>query len=54
MYSPRQRDVRERRIHQRDDELLAAIEVVTADPDDGQEFETPSWGMRLAAPASAA
>jgi hypothetical protein len=54
MYSPRQRDVRERRIHQRDDDLRVAIEVVTVDPDDGQEFETPSWGLRLAAPASAA
>jgi hypothetical protein len=54
MYSPRQRDVRERRIHQRDDDLRVAIEVVTVDPDDGQEFESPTWGMHLAAPASAA
>lgn len=54
MYSPRQRDVRERRIHQRDDDLRVAIEVVTVDTDDGQEFESPTWGMNLAAPASAA
>lgn len=54
MYSPRQRDVRERRIHQRDGDLRVAIEVVTGDLDDGEEFETPSWGLRLTAPASAA
>jgi hypothetical protein len=54
MYSPRQRDLRERRIHQRDEDSRVAIDVVTVDPDDGQEFESPSWGLRLAAPASAA
>lgn len=54
MYSPRQRDVRERRIHQRDEDLRVAIEVVTVDSDDGQEFESPTWGMHLAAPPSAA
>jgi len=54
MYSPRQRDLRERRIHQRVDEYEAALEVVAADPDDGQEFESPSWGMGLTARAGAA
>lgn len=53
MYSGRQRDLRERRSHQRVEDQVV-IEVATADPDDGQEFESPSWGIRLAAPASAA
>jgi hypothetical protein len=54
MYSPRQRDLRERRIHQHVEDHQAAIEVVSVDPDDGQEFESPTWGMRLTARASAA
>jgi len=53
MYSGRQRDLRERRIHQRVEEQVA-IEVATADPDDGQEFESPSWGLQMSARASAA
>ncbi len=54
MYGPRQRDLRERRIHQRVEEYQAAIEVASVDPDEGQDFESPSWGIRLTAPASAA
>lgn len=54
MYSPRQRDLRERRIHQPVDDYQAAIEVVNADPDDGQDFESPSWGLQMSARASAA
>ncbi len=54
MYSPRQRDLRERRIHQRVDEHQAAIEAATVDPDGGQEFESAPWGIRLTARASAA
>jgi hypothetical protein len=54
MYSPRQRDLRERRIHHLVDDYQVAIEVVTADSDDGQEFESPSWGIQLGARAGAA
>ena len=54
MYSPRQRDLRERRIHQRVDDHQVAIEAATVDPEEGQEFESPSWGLGLSAPASAA
>jgi hypothetical protein len=54
MYSPRQRDLRERRIHQRVGDYQAPVEAATVETDDGQEFESPSWGMRLAARASAA
>ena len=54
MYSTRQRDLRERRIHQRVEDYQVAIEVAAADSDEGQEFESPSWGIRLATPASAA
>ena len=49
MYSPRQRDLRERRIHQHAEELEVAIEVAAADPDEGLEFESPRWAMHLAA-----
>jgi hypothetical protein len=54
MYSPRQRDLRERRIHQPVDDHQAAVEAAPVDPDGGQEFESPSWGIRLTARASAA
>ena len=54
MYSPRQRDLRERRIHQRVDEHQAALDAATVDPDDGPEFESPSWSIHLSARASAA
>ncbi|HLE89378.1 MAG TPA: hypothetical protein VI733_04935 [Candidatus Limnocylindria bacterium] len=54
MYSPRQRDVRERRIHERDERRFVdptlAVEV-----DEGMEFEAPSsWSAGLGARASAA
>ncbi|MDP9467767.1 MAG: hypothetical protein M3P32_03370 [Chloroflexota bacterium] len=54
MYSPRQRDMRERRIHQRGDEVQAPVETATTDPDDGPELEASSWGIRLSARAGAA
>ena len=55
MYSPRQRDVRERRIHQRIDEQWAAIEIVATDTDDATEIEPQaSWAMPLSARPSAA
>jgi hypothetical protein len=54
MYSPRQRDLRERRIHQRVDEYQAVAEAAAPDPDDGQELESPSWGISLSPRASAA
>lgn len=54
MYSTRQRDLRERRIHQRADEYPIAVEVAIVEADDVQEFESPSWGIHLPAPATAA
>ena len=54
MYSPRQRDLRERRIHQHGQDYQVAIEVAPLDPDEGQEFESPSWDMRVTTRASAA
>jgi hypothetical protein len=54
MYSPRQRDLRERRVHQRFDEEHASVEAVTLDSDDGQELESPPWDMHLSTRASAA
>jgi hypothetical protein len=54
MYSPRQRDLRERR-HQHIDEVGAADQAATVDPEDGMEFESPSaWGTQLGVRASAA
>jgi len=54
MYSPRQRDVRERRHHDVDD-LRAADETATADPEESVEFDSPSgWGIQLSARGSAA
>ena len=55
MYSPRQRDLRERRIHQRWDDLRDPVEASAAEADDGLEFESQrAWGSRLGARASAA
>ena len=54
MYSPRLGEVRERRIHQQVEEHQAALDVPTVETDDGQEFESPSWGIRVSARASAA
>jgi hypothetical protein len=54
MYSPRQRDLRERRIHQQVDEHPVGVEAASVEPDDGLEFESPSWGIRLSTRAGAA
>ena len=55
MYSPRQRDLRERRIHQHWDVLADPVEVVATETDDGLEFESPRvWGSRMGVRASAA
>lgn len=55
MYSPRQRDLRERRLHQQLDEVQAVEQAGAAEADDGMEFESPSgWGIGLGARASAA
>lgn len=55
MYSTRQRDLRERRLHQQLDDVQAVEQVGTAEVDDGIEFESPSgWGIGLSARASAA
>jgi hypothetical protein len=54
MYSPRQRDLRERR-HQHVDEIRMTDEVETADSDESVEFESLSgWGIQLSARAGAA
>jgi hypothetical protein len=54
MYSPRQRDLRERR-HQQVDEIRTTDEVETADSDESVEFESVSgWGIQLSARAGAA
>ena len=54
MYSPRQRDVRERRLHQQLDNVQANEQVAAAEAEDGLEFESPSgWGIGLSARASA-
>ena len=50
MYSPRQRDLRERRLHQplEDHQAMEQAEIVEAE--DGVEFESPSgWGINLGA-----
>ena len=55
MYSPRQRDLRERRIHQHWDDHRDPVETVATDPDGGLEFESrTAFGMRLGTRASAA
>ena len=54
MYSPRQRDLRERR-HQHIDDLHPADEATTADPEESVEFDAPSgWGIQLSTRGSAA
>ncbi len=54
MYSPRQRDLRERRIHQQVDEHQPRADAASIESDGGLELESPSWGIRLSARASAA
>jgi hypothetical protein len=54
MYSPRQRDLRERQ-HQHLEAFLIADEAETADVDESVEFESPSgWTIQLSARAGAA
>lgn len=55
MYSPRQRDVRERRFHERSDDRLQIDSTAAIETDDAAEFESPpAWNVRLHARASAA
>jgi hypothetical protein len=54
MYSPRQRDLRERQ-HQHLEAFLIADEAETADVDESIEFESQSgWTVQLSARAGAA
>jgi hypothetical protein len=55
MYSSRQRDLRERRIHQQVDAWSALEPVESSDADEALELETPTgWSVQLSARASAA
>ncbi|MEO8251097.1 MAG: hypothetical protein ABI978_01460 [Chloroflexota bacterium] len=55
MYSPRQRDVRERRNQHLAASAPAAEEAAPLEVDESIEFESPSgWGFRLGPRASAA
>jgi hypothetical protein len=55
MYSPRQRDVRERRIRERGDEGHPADRAMAIDAEEGVDYETPSaWAVQLGTRASAA
>lgn len=55
MYSPRQRDVRERRVHERGGGRRLTDQVLAIDADDGVDYESPSaWGVRLSTRAGAA
>jgi hypothetical protein len=54
MYSPRQRDLRERR-HQHVDEIRIEDELDAVASDESIEFEsTAGWGIQLSARAGAA
>jgi hypothetical protein len=55
MYSPRQRDVRERRFHERTDDRLPMDQMVAIEVDDAAEVESPpTWSVRLQTRVSAA
>ncbi len=55
MYSPRQRDVRERRIHERSDEGQLTDQLSAVNTEDESDHEQAStWGLRLSARPSAA
>ncbi|MDQ2853854.1 MAG: hypothetical protein M3R32_03245 [Chloroflexota bacterium] len=55
MYSPRQRDLRERRVHHQVDEYRATEREAAPDIEEGAEFDAPSgWGMQLQSRGSAA
>jgi hypothetical protein len=53
-YSARQRDLRERRIHEHSDDYPATIESIAVEPDDAREFDLTPWAARLQARAGAA
>jgi len=53
MYSPRQRDLRERR-HQQIDDIPAADEAATNLEDDVEFESTSGWAIQLGARAGAA
>ena len=55
MYSSRQRDLRERRIHQQVDGWSAREPAEASDADEPQELDAPTgWSVQLSARASAA
>ena len=55
MYSSRQRDLRERRIHQQVDSWSAVEPAETSDADEALELDTTTgWSVQLSARASAA
>jgi hypothetical protein len=55
MYSSRQRDLRERRIHQQVDGWSAVEPAETSDADEALELDTTTgWSVQLSARASAA
>jgi len=55
LYSPRQRDVRERRIHEHGHDRVMADQLTPIDADEVVDYESPSaWAIRLGTRASAA
>jgi len=55
MYSPRQRDVRERRLHERLDEQRVAFEVDASDSEEPIELDAPAtWALPFTTRPSAA
>ena len=55
MYSPRQRDLRERRLHERLDEQRIAFEPAASDADDPVELDAPApWALPFTTRPSAA
>lgn len=54
MYSGRQRDLRERRLHQEWDAPSALEQDGLSEADEPRDLETPSWSIQLNARASAA
>ncbi|MEX1072124.1 MAG: hypothetical protein WED86_00360 [Chloroflexota bacterium] len=55
MYSPRQRDVRERRFHERGDDPVRMDPMMAIEVDDAADVEAPpTWSVRLHTRASAA
>jgi hypothetical protein len=58
MYSTRQRELRERRLHDTNDEqswLVDGVAAIEIEIEEGLDFESPtSWAVRLSGRASAA